>query len=51
MITDTLRVIINNSFKKIFYEKEKKKKAINGLTIFFISYESSVKTFLKWIIN
>ena len=47
---DTLRVIINNSFKKKIYEKEKKK-VINVLTIFSISYESSVKTFLKWIIN
>ena len=47
MITDTLRVMVNNPFKKSFYEKEKKKKSINVLTIFSISYESSVKTFLK----
>ena len=28
-------------------EKEKKKKAINILTAFFISHKSGVKTFLK----
>ena len=28
-----------------------KKKVINILTIFFISYKSDIKNFLKWIIN
>ena len=38
--------------KKIFIEKEKTK-VINVLTafFFFISHESGVKTFLKWIVN
>ena len=36
--------------KKVFMGKEKKK-AINILTIFFISHKSDVKTFLKWIVN
>ena len=34
MLTDTLKVIVNNSFKKNY---EKRKKIINVLTIFFIS--------------
>ena len=29
MLTDTLRVLVNNLFKESFYEKKKKKKAIN----------------------
>ena len=29
----------------------KEKKVINVLTIFFISHESDVKTFPKWIVN
>ena len=29
----------------------KEKKTINILTVFFISYKSDVKTFLKWIVN
>ena len=28
-----------------------KKKVINNLTVFFIFHKSSIKTFLKWIIN
>ena len=36
--------------KKVFMRKEKKK-AINVLIAFFISHKSSVKTFLKWIVN
>ena len=48
MLTDTLRVIVNNSFKENFY---KKKKTINILTVFYISHKSSIKTFLKWIVN
>ena len=34
--------------KKIFMEKEKK---INIFTDFSISHKSSVKTFIKWIVN
>ena len=45
---DILRTIVNNLFNESFYEK---KKTINILTIFFISYKNGVKTFLKWIIN
>ena len=28
MLTDTLRVMVNNQFKKSFYEKKKKKKQL-----------------------
>ena len=35
--------------KKVFMRKENK--TINILTAFFISHRSSVKAFLKWIIN
>ena len=31
--------------------KDKKKKSINVLTVFFIFHKSDVKTFLKWIVN
>ena len=52
MLTDVLRVMINNPFKESFYGKiKKKKKAINILTTFLISHKSSVKTFIKWIVN
>ena len=38
--------------KKVFMEKkEKKRKAINVLTTFFISHKSGVKTSLKLIVN
>ena len=50
MLTDALKVIVNNPFKENFYGK-RKKKVINVLTAFFISYKSGAKTFLKWIIN
>ena len=43
MLIDALKVIVNNSFKESFYEKKK----INILTVFYISYKSSIKTFLK----
>ena len=46
---NTLRALVNNSFKEIFYGK--RKKTINILTVFFISHKSGVKTFLKWIVN
>ena len=49
MLTDILRVMINNPFKENFYGKMKKKKknTIFVLTAFFISHKSSIKTFLK----
>ena len=37
--------------KKVFIGKEKKKKVINVLTAFFISYKNCIKTFQKWIVN
>ena len=43
MLTNIFRTLVNNSFKKKFYKKKK----INVLTVFFISYKSDVKTFLK----
>ena len=46
MLTDALRVIVNNSFKESFYER-KKKKTINVLTTFSIFHKNCVKTFLK----
>ena len=51
MLTDAISAFVNNLFKENFYEKRKEKKAINVLTIFFISHKSDVKTFLKWIVN
>ena len=50
MLTDVLWVMVNNSLKEVFMEKEKKK-TINVLTTFSISYKNCVKIFLKWIIN
>ena len=43
---DVFRVIVNNSFKKNL-----RKKIINVLTSFSISYKSYVKIFLEQIIN
>ena len=45
MLKDTLMVIINNPFIKENLQEKKKK--INILTAFYISYKSNVKTFLK----
>ena len=44
MLTDALRAIADNLFKESFYEK---KKTINILIAFSISYKSGVKTFLS----
>ena len=44
MLTNVLRALVNNLFKKSFYEEKKKN---NILTVFFISNKNSVKTFLK----
>ena len=49
MLTDALRVIVNNPFKESFYRK--RKKAINILIFFFISYKIGVKIFLILIVN
>ena len=49
MLTSALRALVNNSVKESFYEK--RKKAINILTAFFISHKSDIKIFLKWILN
>ena len=46
---NTLRALVNNQFKKSFFEEKKK---INGLIVFFfIFYKNNVKIFLKLIIN
>ena len=50
MLTNVLKILVNNSFKKIYMEKEKK----NVLIFFFffsISYKNGVKTFLNLIVN
>ena len=46
MLTNVLRAMINNLFKESFMEKGKKK-AINILIVFSISYKSDVQIFLK----
>ena len=43
----SLRYWLIIHLKKVFMGKEKK----NVLIVFFISYKSDVKTFLKWIVN
>ena len=45
MLTNALRPLVNNPFKESFYKK--KKKQLNVLIAFFISYKSDIKTFLK----
>ena len=42
---NALRELVNNLFNESFYEK--RKKAINFLTAFFISYKSEIKNFPK----
>ena len=49
MLMNALRILVNNPFKESFYRKRKKK--INILTAFFISYKNGIKTFQKWIIK
>ena len=51
MLMNALRVLVYNPIKKKKFYGKIKKKSINILTAFFISYKSDVKTFLKWIIN
>ena len=50
MLTSVLRALVKNSVKENF-RGEKKKKTINVLTAYFVSYKSDVKTFIKWIVN
>ena len=40
---------LKNYFQKLFIEKEKEN--LTFLKVFYISYKSFVKTFLKWSIN
>ena len=47
MLTNALRILVNNPIKESFYEKKK----FNVLTVLFISYESVVKNLLKWNVN
>ena len=49
MLISPFKILVKNSIKKIFMEKEKK--TINILTVFFISHKNCVKTFLKYIVN
>ena len=46
MLTNALKILVNNPFKESFYGK-KKKKVINVLTTFFIFHKNDIKTFLK----
>ena len=50
MLMSVLRALVKNPIKESFYEK-RKKKAINILTVFFISHKSDIKTFFNWILN
>ena len=43
MLMSVFKILINNSVKENFYRK----KTINTLVFFFISYRSDIKTFLK----
>ena len=44
-VNECRRALVYNPIKESFYRK--RKKTINILTTFFISYKSDVKTFLK----
>ena len=46
MLTNALKTMVNNLFKKKFYEKRKKKKVLNILTTFPIFHKSCTKNFL-----
>ena len=47
MLTNALRILVYELFLETFYwENDKKKKKKMFLTVFYISHESSVKTFL-----
>ena len=49
MLMSVFKALFKNLMKESFYEK--KKKTINVLTVFFISYKSDVKNFFNWILN
>ena len=49
MLTDAFRAMINNLFKESFLWG--KKKQLMFFDNFSISHKSSVKIFLKWIVN
>ena len=49
MLMSVFKVLFKNLIKLSFYEK--RKKTINILTAFFISYKSDVKNFFNWILN
>ena len=48
-VNECRTALVKNLIKESFYRK--RKKVINILIVYFISYKSDVKTFLKWIIN
>ena len=48
-VNERRTALVKNLIKENFYEK--RKKTINILTVFFISYKSDVKIFLKWILK
>lgn len=43
-LTDALRLLVKETFLGIFYGK---KKQLNFLTTYYISYESGIKIFIK----
>ena len=47
ILTNALKVLVNNLFKESFYEGKKKKKTTNVLIVFFIFHKSGAKNFLK----
>ena len=47
MLIDALRIMVNNPFKKKFYEKKKIIMIINVLIAFSIFHKSDVKIFRK----
>ena len=47
MLTDTLKTLVYELFLKIFYKNNNK--VNNFFDIFFITYKSSIKTFLIYI--
>ena len=49
-VSSIIWALIKNPVKESFYVK-RKKKVINILTVFFISYKNDVKIFFNWILN
>ena len=48
MLTSALRKLVKNPTKENFYEK-RKKKTINGLTVFFIFHKNDIKIFFNML--